>query len=133
MNLDIPNDLSENKIFATKKESSKNSFVSSTYMKSFLLGRKMKRNQSDFLELQRARCDICLEFEKYSDSKLLECKKCRGLCHKRCQQISIISQDKLKFREPLYQEIDEEKWECNRCINLNSAANKNIQKYIKFI
>ena len=128
MNLSIPNDMSENKILDYEKESEENSFVSGNDMKSYLLGRKTKRNHSDFLELHTTRCDICLEFEKYSDSKLLECKKCRGLCHKRCGQISLLSQDKLKLSELPSYEIEDEKWECNRCINLNSAAQPNSQK-----
>ena len=133
MNLDIPNDISENKIFVFKKESPENSFVSSNDMKSFLLGRKIKRNELDFQELHRTRCDICLEFEKYSETKLIQCKNCDGSCHKRCQQISVLPQDKLKFIVSPCEEIDVEKWECNRCINLNSSINQNLQKYIKFL
>jgi hypothetical protein len=128
MNLDIPDDISENKIFVFKKESPENFFVSSNDVKSFLLGRKIKRNEQDFQELHMTRCDICLEFEKYSESKLIECKKCKGSCHKRCQQISILSQDKLKFSESPCEEIKDEEWECNRCIDLNSSINQNLQK-----
>lgn len=67
-----------------------------------LIGRKTKRNTLIDLNSKR-RCDICLEFEKYSDTNLVECIICRARCHTKCYNIE------------KKEEIDVSHFECIRC------------------
>ena len=122
MNLEIQNDLSERNIFISEKESQDDSFSSSNEVKGNLLSRKTKRNPADFLEIQKTRCDICLEFEKYSADKLIECKKCRGVCHKRCGENDTHLLTKSNSKNILKEKYPEKNWECNRCMNSPTAA-----------
>ncbi len=55
-----------------------------------LLQKKTKRcdsNLGDLGDSNSRRCDICLEYEKYSESELIECINCGGGCHKKCLEI----------------------------------------------
>lgn len=67
-------------------------------IKTDFLGKKVKRNKNSNSEKSNKnlnfkpipprhdlkRCNVCLEFEKYSDSKLRQCKKCLVWCHLKC-------------------------------------------------
>jgi hypothetical protein len=102
-------------IFKNSKESntlsSVNADVSAKKLKK-LLGRKSKRpNIASSLTCEnKRRCDVCLEFEKYSESVLIECINCKAKCHKRC--IEVESKEKL----------NEIAWECERC----KISNKSV-------
>lgn len=122
MNLEIPNDISQKNIFEYQKDSNDNSIIYSCDMKRKLLGRKTKRNYSDITGIERTRCDICLEFEKYSENNLIECKKCGGICHKRCGENDLCFIDNLNSSETPQNQIKDEEWKCLHCRNLNSSA-----------
>ncbi len=128
MNIEIPNDISERNLSDYEKGSKDNSYICSNDTKSNLLGKKTKRNPSDFLEIQKTRCDICIEFEKYSESKLIECKKCSGICHKRCAENDTLFLNKLNSRGSSKEKTAEENWECNRCMNSTTASPRNSVK-----
>ena len=122
MNIEIPLDIGLKNISEYKKNSKEKSPVHNTDEKANLLGKKTKRIATDFLELQKSICDICLEFEKYSESKLIECKKCRGVCHKRCEENDTHFLTKLNPKNILKEKYTEKNWECNRCMNSPTAG-----------
>jgi hypothetical protein len=128
MNIEIANDISQRNIIDSPKESTENSLQNTSDMKRKLLGRKTKRNYSSIPEIEKTRCDICLEYEKYSENKLIECFKCAGICHKRCGENDICFINKLKSIENLNTDINDEEWECIRCRNSNSFAPLDSQK-----
>ena len=65
-----------------------------------LLNRKHKRTVYSFIISSHKgnRCSICLEYDKYSISKCINCKKCNSSCHIECyeRECSVIS-DKNDF------------------------------------
>jgi hypothetical protein len=124
MNIEIPLDIGLRNISEYEKKSNENSSVYSKAEKANLLGKKTKRITTDLLEFQKSICDICLEFEKYSESKLIECKKCRGVCHKRCEENDTHLLNKSCSKNILKEKYTEENWECNRCMNSPTAAHK---------
>jgi len=122
MNIEIPLDIGLKNISEYEKNSKENSSVNNTGEKANLLGKKTKRITSEILEFQNSICDICLEFEKYSESKLIECKKCRGVCHKRCGEKDTHFLNKSNPKNILREKYTEKNWECNRCMNSPTAA-----------
>jgi hypothetical protein len=128
MNIEIPNDMSQRNILDLQNESIDKSYINSSDVMDKFLGRKTKRKQSELVEIDRTRCDICLEFEKYSETKLIECKKCGGICHKRCGESDVFSINKLKLNGAAKNEIDDDKWECLRCTNSKYSAPLNSGK-----
>jgi hypothetical protein len=52
-----------------------------------LLKKKTRRSESTIGDSNSRCCDICLEYEKYSESELIECINCQGVCHQKCQDI----------------------------------------------
>ena len=50
-----------------------------------LLNKKTLRLDAKISDSNPHRCDICLEFEKFSESELIECINCQGMYHKKCQ------------------------------------------------
>jgi len=72
-------------IFNNKKQTSRDS-MNHLFENSgiFFLGKKSTRNNKSSELIYEKRCDICLEYEKYSESKLIECQSCEGTCHKKC-------------------------------------------------
>ncbi len=78
------------------------------------LHRKSKRELYSYGDNPEKRCDICLESEKYSQSKLIECFNCRGVCHKKClnffNEDLILPMDEIRSDFSMAQEF-----ECNRC------------------
>ncbi len=76
-----------------------------------LLNRKtLRQNNSENSESRR--CDLCLEYEKYSECKLIECIKCESLCHIKCYN-SI--KKNLKFQQPFNKNKPTGEFECLRC------------------
>jgi uncharacterized protein (DUF2344 family) len=69
-----------------------------------LLGKKVKQRKNVNIRENYRRCDICLESEKYSESRLIECINCKAKCHKKC------------FERENKQTIHEKfGFECERC------------------
>lgn len=93
-----------------------------------LLQRKTFRDTNDFRENFSRRCDICLEYEIYSDSKLLECINCRALCHLKCYNSNVknIINNLPKNNFSLVPEF-----ECQRC-NFSKTNNldQNLLRYL---
>ena len=77
------------------------------------LGKKSKRGQNTDENGNIKRCDICLELEKYSECKLIECINCGGQCHKKCLEQEMKATDILNVKD--YKNL--RGFECQRCID----------------
>jgi hypothetical protein len=75
------------------------------------LKRKTYR-KNNFENSESRRCDLCLEHEKYSECKLIECILCESFCHIKCYN-SI--KNNLKFQLPLNKIKPTSEFECLRC------------------
>ena len=105
-------------IFLSNKESENLSTHTDARSKSdcSYLHHKTKRDISLYGDFQERRCDICLESEKYSQSKLIECINCRGVCHKKC--LIFFSEDIISPMEGIVSDFSiAQEFECNRCSN----------------
>lgn len=63
-------------------------------IKSFnFLKKKTNRIKSKMGLPHNLRCDICLEWEKYSQQNLLQCSVCRAKCHLNCYKLENQKED----------------------------------------
>ena len=105
---------------------------STKILKKDFLSMKHKREdrinfQSNYNECERL-CDVCLEQEIYSESKLIECRTCSILCHEKCMRstgnrydFNLISIDKLKNNQ---YSLDRLIFQCSKCVDIDIGSKK---------
>ncbi len=91
---------------------------------SLYLNKKTKRDSiSDICVNKKKRCDICLEYERYSNSPLISCINCRAPVHSKCIQIKMNFEINLRNKTKNIRKEEEEikynekEWQCNKCVN----------------
>lgn len=90
-----------------------------------LRGRKLKYPLPD-----SERCSICLEFEEYSDEKLISCSLCKGMLHPSCYNEKLSKEDCLNFiclrcKDALNQKKNKETLKCFICDTSEGILFKN--------
>jgi hypothetical protein len=132
MSREISLNTTKSKLFTNKEINTKSKEILNN-SNNKLLNKKTKRSISNILEAKEKRCDICLEYEKYSESKLIECQSCWGLCHKKCKEIETCENNINSMEnDSKYNFLFE--WECVRCDHAKKL-NKNFRsfRYVIFL
>lgn len=57
------------------------------------LQKKSSRKTSSSSQAGNLRCDICLEYERYSQQELIECYECNAKFHKKCYDIENLNDE----------------------------------------